>query len=194
MTQQVSKNLTFLTPPGIGSFVTLLEPKPDDKGKMWYSLSILISKAREKELAPLRALIETAAKGMFGPNAMQQMQGGVLRNPIRDGDQRFLADSGLYKAYKGMLYISARTNRKPQVLDAAKNPIFSDEDVYSGCMVRAHVSVFAYNKAGNRGVGLGLNHVQVLQKLERLDGRKSAEEVFTEWSDSATATDDDPTR
>lgn len=186
MTQKL--NLSWQTPPGIGSFVTLLEPKPDDKGKMYFSLSILFSKARTKELDPLRKLVELAAVEKFGPNAMALMQSvpPVLRNPIRDGDVMFMQDAGLYKAYKNCLFISARREAKfgkPGILDAAKNEVFTAEDVYSGCLLRASISVFAYNKAGNKGVSFGLSNVQVLRKGERLDNRKDAKEEFSEWVD-----------
>lgn len=186
---QKQKNINLILPPGIGSFVTLLEPKPDDKGKMWFSTSLLYGKARSAELEPLRKAIETIAVGAFGDKAMQLMAGGVLRNPLRDGDLRFAQDSGLYKAFKNCWFVGARTNRKPQVIDAAKNEVFTDEDVYSGCLMRASVSVFAYNKAGNKGVALGLNNVQVLKKLERLDGRKSATDEFSEWTDESASSD-----
>lgn len=190
------QNLSWQTPPGIGSFVTLLEPKANDKGQMYFSLSILFAKTRTKELDPLRALVQTAAVGLFGPNAMALMQSGVLKNPIRDGDAMYLQDAGLYKAYKGCFFISARRESKfgkPMIIDAAKNEVFTAEDVYSGCLLRASISVFAYNKAGNKGVSFGLNNVQVLRKGERLDNRKDAREEFSEWQDpDAPADGTDP--
>jgi hypothetical protein len=188
-------NLSWQTPPGIGSFVTLLEPKANDKGEMFFSLSILFSKARTKELDPLRKLVEQAAVAMYGPNAPALMAAGTLKNPIRDGDVMFMQDAGLYKAYKGCFFISARRGSKfgkPMVIDAAKNEVFTAEDVYSGCLLRASISVFAYNKAGNKGVSFGLNNVQVLRKGERLDNRKDAKEEFAEWVDPEAQTEADP--
>lgn len=183
---QKQKSINLILPPGIGSFVTLLEPKPDDKGKMWFSLTLLYGKSRIAELEPLKKAIETVAVGFFGANAMQLMNGGVLRNPLRDGDLRYAQDAGLYKAFKNCFFVGARTSRKPQIIDAAKNEVFSDEDVYSGCLMRASVSIFGYNKAGNKGVALGLNNAQVLKKLERLDGRKSATDEFSEWTEEGS--------
>ena len=42
----------------------------------------------------------------------------------------------------------------------------------------ATLNVFAYDKAGNRGVSFRLNNVQKLDDGERLDGRLKAEDDF----------------
>ena len=63
-------------------------------------------------------------------------------------------------------------------------------EVYSGCKVRATLSVFAYEKAGNRGVSFGLNNVQKLDDGERLDGRLKAEDDFGAIEDKPAEIDD----
>jgi hypothetical protein len=182
---------TLITPAGIGSYVSVLEPKADPQGKLKYSLALLIPKSRTKELDPLRAAIQEVAKAKWGPKAAGILQ--TTKYPaLRDGDLKMVETEEGPKVdpvYKGHFYMSLRTDRKPQVIDAAKQPVFTDEDVYSGCLMRCQVAVFPYEQSGNRGIGLGLNNVQVLKKMARLDGRLPAEQVFTEWVDP----DVDPT-
>jgi hypothetical protein len=51
---------------------------------------------------------------------------------------------------------------------------------YPGALVRASVSFYTYDNSGNRGVGVGLNNVQLIDGTKpRLDNRKPADEEFT---------------
>lgn len=177
--QTGKKRVAIQLPPGVGSYVFLVEPRANQRGQMQYSLSLVYSKTRAGELEPLRRAVAEVATARFGPRAAEEMRQNRLRSPIRDGD----TDRPDDRTYRGCLFVTARTNRKPMVIDAKKNEVFSEDDVYSGCLLRATVSVFAYDQQGNRGVSLGLNNVQVLKKLERIDGRKSAQEEFEEWSE-----------
>jgi hypothetical protein len=171
---------SIILPPGIASYANLIEPRADPQGKMKYSVSLLISKSRAKELEPLRALALEIATLKWGAKAK-----AILENAkyplIKDGDKKVDDEGKVDPIYKGMLVISSKTDRKPGVVDAARQPVFTDEDVYSGCLIRISGAIFAYDYQGNKGVSFGLNNVQVLKKLARLDGRKAAEEEFTEW-------------
>jgi len=178
---------TLVTPAGIGSYVAVLEPKPDPTGKLKYSLALLIPKSRTKELDPLRKAIQAVAVAKWGPKATAILQ--TSKYPaLRDGDLKVDEEGKVDPIYKGHFYMSIRSDRKPQVIDGAKQPVFTDEDVYSGCLLRCSIAVFPYEQSGNKGIGLGLNNVQVLEKRTRLDGRRAAEDEFTEWT-----SDVDPT-
>lgn len=165
---------------GIGSYVTLLEARPDQKGKLKYSVTILVPKSRGKELDPLRAEALEVAKAKWGAKG-EAILAGAKNKMIQDGDNYIPQNGEPDPSYKGNWFIRMRSDRKPQIVDAKKQPIFTDEDVYSGCLLRVSGNVFAYEREGNRGVSFGLNNVQVLEKRQRLDGRKAAEDEFTEW-------------
>jgi hypothetical protein len=181
---------SYQSPPGIGSYVTVLEPKADQKGKLKYSLTLLVSKARAAELESLRKAELEVATAKWGAKAAT-----VLKNAryplIKDGDKILDEETGKPKpGYAGMFVISTRTDRKPKVIDAQKQEVFDDSDetgIYSGCMIRFSAGMFAYEAEGNKGVSLGLNNVQVLKRLPRIDGRKKAEDEFTEWTDTEVA-------
>ncbi len=173
---------SMILPPGTGSYVTVLEPRADQSGKMKFSISLLIAKSRSAELEPLRKAALEVAVAKWGPKGA-----AILANAkyplIKDGDKKVDDEGHVDPIYKGMLVISSRSDRKPGVVDANRQPVYSDEDVYSGCLVRISGGLFAYDYQGNKGVSFGLNNVQVLRKGQRLDGRKAAEDEFTEWKD-----------
>ena len=165
---------------GVGSYVTVLEPKPDQKGKLKYSVTILVPKSLTKSLDPLKAEAVRVAKEKWGAKGEAIL--AAAKNPmIHDGDTYVGTSGEPDPSYKGNWFIRMRTDRKPQVIDAKKQPVFTDDDVYSGCLLRVSGNVFAYEREGNRGVTFGLNNVQVLEKRARLDGRKAAEDEFEEW-------------
>ncbi|MFR5069176.1 MAG: ssDNA-binding protein [Eubacteriales bacterium] len=47
-------------------------------------------------------------------------------------------------------------------------PIINPNSLYSGCYGRADINFFAYNAAGKKGVGCGLNNLQKLEDGEPL--------------------------
>lgn len=184
---------SIILPPGIASYANLIEPRADQQGKMKYSVSLLISKSRSKELDPLRAIALEVATAKWGPKAKALLEN--QKYPlIKDGDKKVDDDGKVDPIYKGMFVISAKTDRKPGIVDASRQPVFTDDDCYSGCMIRVSGNVFAYDYQGNKGLSFGLNNVQVLKKLARLDGRRAAEDEFTEWTEDGTpgATGTDP--
>lgn len=171
---------SIILPPGIGSYVTVLEPRPDQQGKMKFSISVLFPKNRSKELDPLRAMALAVASEKWGTKAADIL--ARAKYPIiKDGDLKVDDEGRVDPVYKGMLVVSARTDRKPGVVDAKRQPVYTDQDVYSGCTVRISGGVFAYDYQGNKGVSLGLNNVQVCFLGPRIDGRKAAEEEFDEY-------------
>ena len=51
-------------------------------------------------------------------------------------------------------------------------------DIYSGCYGRVCISLFAYNNAGKRGIGIGLEAVQKLRDGDALGGSVSVSDAF----------------
>jgi hypothetical protein len=69
-------------------------------------------------------------------------------------------------------------------VDAKLQKVFEDTECYSGCTFRASVSVYAFDKEGGKGVGIGLNNIQVVSKGPRLDNHADAEQDFKEFQDA----------
>lgn len=177
---------TIILPPGIGSYVTVLEPRADQQGKLKYSITVLLPKSRAAELKPLEAAILEVAKEKWG-NKAEAIIKAAKYPVIRDGDKKVDADGQPDPVYAGHLYFAAKSDKKPGVIDAMKQPVFTEEDIYSGCFLRISANVFSYEYQGNKGISLGLNNVQVLRKGDRIAGRKAAEAEFSEWKDDKAA-------
>jgi len=106
--------------------------------------------------------------------------------------------------YKGRYCISANSNEEypPEIVDQNVNPLIDQKQLFAGCVVNAGVSFFGYD-TGSNGVGCGLNHVQLVTNVgvQRLDGSKSAKEVFKKipsqnasTSAQASTPDNDPSQ
>lgn len=139
-------------------------PGPDAK----YSCSLLIDKQDQLTVGRLQDAIEQAkADGISGK------WGGKLptnlRLPLRDGDTERSGDE-----YKGHYFINCTTKRRPKVVDRDCAEILDPMEVYAGCWVRATLTAYPYDFAGNRGISFGLCNVQKLGDGDPLGGDGSS--------------------
>lgn len=96
-----------------------------------------------------------------------------LRMPFRDqGEKTFDG----YEA--GAVWFNASSKQKPGLVDGKNTDIIDESEFYSGVYARATLRVYAYDAAGNRGVGIGLQNVQKLRDGEPLSGRLKAQDEF----------------
>lgn len=167
----------MITPLVRFSYLFAFEPKETPSGDMKYSTSLLIPKDNKKGLAEIKKAIQAAVDKGLSINKFSKAQVPGLRLPLRDGDVEFESgDRG--EEYKGHFFLNASSKNKPGIVDAQAKPIFDQDDFYSGCFGLADINFFPYNKAGNRGVGVGLNNLMKKKDGDRLDNRQSAESAF----------------
>lgn len=172
----VIKNVRF-------SYLHWAEPKETPSGDLKFSASILIPKDDKENLAAIDQAIKDATKKGVEDNKFSRAQAKSLRLPLRDGSEEH--ESGARgKEYDGHFFLNANSNRQPGTVDEKRQPIIDVNDFYSGCFGHAHVNFFPYNTAGNRGIGVGLNNLMKTKDGDRLDGRKSAEDAFSEFGDA----------
>jgi hypothetical protein len=167
----------ILTPAFTASYVRLLEPAADLSGNMKYSVSMIFDKDKT-DLDIINAAIKAAAEAKFGKKLPKN-----FKNPLRDGDEERDGEE-----YENSWFINCSTTRRPQITDLENDNelVTSDDDelgIYSGCVCRASVTFFGFDKSGNKGVGCGLNNVQLLKRGERIDGGTSAEADFSDDED-----------
>lgn len=164
---------SIITPPGLMCFPNLFEPRAAVPGQEpRYNLIILMDEAaqRSREFRELQDEIMVAAQEQFGAKLPAN-----LRMPIRDAAEK--SEYGGFEA--GKVFISPWTKQKPGLVDNMNAEIFAKDDVWPGQIVRGFVRPFGYDQSGNRGVGLMLEHVQVLKRdMPRIDGRKAASAAF----------------
>jgi hypothetical protein len=174
--------LTIITPPAIASYAYVWKPTASMKagGEPQYRITLIFPKGTD--LSKLRGAAKLAATNRWGA----KLPSG-LKLPFRNGD----TDRPDDPLFKGSIFVTARTNTKPGIVDKNVQPILDEMEFYSGCKCKASLYAFAFDTNGNRGVSFLLNNLQKLGEGERLSGRRSAEDEFSE-EESEDGEDDDP--
>ena len=175
---------SLITPVGTLCFPSLFEARSAVPGQEpRFNCIILFDEAAQKsaEFKALQNEIMTAATEKFGAKLP-----GNLRMPIRDASEK--------KEYAGFtagkVFIAPWSKQKPGLVDNLNSEIFTKDDVWAGQLARAYVRPFGYDTSGNKGVGLMLEHVQIVKKnMPRIDGRKAASEVFGAMPSDADMSD-----
>lgn len=146
-----------------------------------YMTNVLIPKGEKETIKALQDAIEAAKKaGIISKWGGKEPK--KLDMPLRDGDEK---DD---ENYADHLFVNAKSNTRPGIVDKNKVPVVDEEEVYSGVWAIISVSFYAYDKNGNRGVACGLNNIMKFKDDERFGGRVSAESDF---ADIDTEDDDD---
>jgi len=172
------------------SFPYIFEPKANLSGVMKYSCSLLISK---DDVAGVNALQETVNKAIA--KGKEKVWEGKLPkfryDPIRDGDKELESGEKTDPVYKNTLFINCSSDTAPQVVQASASgpkPLLDTSALFAGCWVRADINAFPYKRAGNAGVGWGLNNLLLVKEDTRLDGRMRATDAFAEYGVDESAT------
>lgn len=157
------------------SYLHIWEPSAVQEGQeKKYSASLIIPKSDKATIAKIEAAIKAAAeqgKAKFGGKIPPN-----LKIPLRDGDAERPED----EAYENSWFINANAKTKPGIVDSQAQPIMNQDEVYSGCYVRASITFYAFNTSGNKGIACGLNHIMKVKDGEPLGGRSTAESDFAE--------------
>ena len=123
------------------------------------------------DLSDLKRAANEAARDKWGDKVPKN-----LRTPFRQGDEDREGKDG----YDGSVFIGARTKDKPGVVVGPnREPCTEESDVYGGCWVKASVTAFAYDQAGNKGVSFALNNVWKIRDGEPFGSRRNAGEEFS---------------
>ncbi len=161
------------------SYAHVFEPSAVEEGaEKFYNICLLIPKKDKQGIAKLEKAIEAAieqgVKSKFGGAKPKKM-----KLPLRDGDEEKEAEE-----FQGMMFLNAKSKRRPQVVDENLNAIIDSEEFYSGCYGRASINFYAYDYNGTKGIAAGLGNLQKLEDGERLDGGgSSAEDDFSSDDD-----------
>ena len=101
---------------------------------------------------------------------------------VHDGDGARPSDGAAFgQECKGhwVFTASCKADRPPFVVDGMVQKIINPAEVYSGCYANVNVNFFAYNQAGKKGIGCGLNGIQKTRDGEPLGSTVTAEEAFS---------------
>jgi hypothetical protein len=173
-TEKTGKRLNrIMTPKFTASYAHVFEPTESMSGDMKYSLAMVFKKG--SDLDEIKAGIRQAIISKWGTNKADWPKN--LRTPLRSGND----DRDGEGIYKNAMFMNASSNRRPGVVDSNANDrerLEDDDEFYSGCIARATIKFFPYDKKGNRGVGVGLQNIQKLKDGTPLDGRVDPNDDF----------------
>lgn len=171
----------IVTPPVRLAFPALFEPKPVAKGSTELKFMATLLIPPTVELKPFYECVKAAMLDKWA----KLLQLPAKNNPIKRCDEKEL------DGYEpGWFFINTKTQYQPNVVDQRRQEIIDKDRIFAGCWCRFHLNAYGYDHPqGGKGVSFGLNSVQLVREDARLDGRKTATDVFDEIE---TAGDDAP--
>jgi hypothetical protein len=161
------------------SYVTVDEPRAiTEGGKLYYSVSVII----EKDNPAVAEYIE-ACRNIMKEQKWDDAQIKLADKGIRDGSKERPEDD----AYTNRYFLNAKSERKPLLIDKARREV-SPEKIYSGCYCNVSISMYPYDKAKRKGVGVGLRGIQFVEDGNPLGSTVSKDE-FDQLETDDTADD-----
>ena len=159
------------------SYAHLYEPYSNNGGEPKYSVTVLMPKSDAAAKARLDAAFEAAKQKGIGEK-WNGVLPPVIASAIHDGDGVRPNGEPFGAECRGCWVFTASSKNPVNLVDAGMNPIVQKGELYSGCYARVCVSLFAYNSAGKRGIGIGLEAVQKLRDGDPLGGGVSVADAF----------------
>lgn len=168
------------------AFPDLFEPRAFKGGDGDPKFQCVVLIPEDVDLRPFYKCIEAAMIERFGKPIKLPRN----KNPLKE-----CADKDYEGFHEGWRYINARSGFMPTVVDRKRDALLdpdlfevdpktaiarAKEKIFAGCWCRFHLQAYAWEHPwGGRGVSFSLSAVQLVKKGERLDGRRSVEDVFS---------------
>ena len=163
------------------SYCNLFQPKApfnNPQGEPKYSVTVLVPKTN----TTAKAVIDNAIAQAIDAGVSSKWNGVRPPQPaicVHDGDGPRPSDGSAFgEECKGCWVFTASTKQPPFVVDEYVQNIIDPTKVYSGMWGNVNVTFFAYNNAGKKGIGCGLNGVQKIRDGEALGSQITAQEAF----------------
>lgn len=162
------------------SYVHLDAPyaNPNTNADPKYQVTVLMPKSDAQAKARLDAAYQAAVQKGVAEKWNGTMP-PIVACSIHDGDGvRPSTGEAFGPECKGHWVFTASSKNPVSMVDANMNPIVQKGELYSGCYARVCISLFPYNTAGKRGIGIGLEAVQKLRDGDPLGGGVSVADAF----------------
>lgn len=153
-------------------YVDLKEPRAVQQGKPpRYSVMLLIRKD-SPELTAIKKAILFAMEEDFGKivdleGRCNPIKDCVVVDKIREAKGKTLMFEKLENP-GDYVFINASSQNRPSILDRDLNEMIDLKPLQSGCYVRVNINAWTWENSGERGVSIGLNHVQFWAEGESL--------------------------
>jgi len=175
MAQRPSRRIT--SPIGTAAFPSLFETREGLDGKHYYELTLVMEEGTDVSEIK-KAIVDVAKENWKEEDVVASLRSGKLRSPLRTDE-----DGSKFGA--GSMFIKLKSKQRPGCVDNNCVEILDPSEIVSGNKVRATVTVFPYETAGQRGVTIWLNNVQ--KTGEGTPIRKSATSDFSPVENSNPA-------
>lgn len=173
--------LKFTTPKFRAAFANVFHAKAAEGSDVEkFSVSMIFDEDAVKtpEFKKIKKAVDSLLKEKFG--SLPAKQFAKLKNPLRDCEEKDDMDG--YD--EGHTFANASTLHRPGIVDKNRNQIVEEDDeFYSGCYARATITLYSFDKQGNKGVAFGLQNLQKLADGEHFSGRTKAEDDFDDFDD-----------
>lgn len=173
------------------SYCNIWEPKaPNGGGEPKYSVTLLIPKTDTDTLNKIKQAMAAAADNFRARNGANSLPQKPVHT-LHDGDG--VRDSGdpYGEECKGCYVITVSSKQKPVIVDAFRNEITEQTEVYSGCYGRAAINFFGFNSNGKKGISAGLLSIQKLCDGEAFGTVGSANDFDDGFQDAGAGAADD---
>lgn len=155
------------------SYANVYEPRSINGGAPKYSCVLLIDKTDTDTLGKINEavaqLIQEEQKTLGTTKG--------LKLPLRDGDEEKEDPE-----YAGKMFMNVSNTKVPILLQENGQRSIDPRDMYSGCYARVAFDLFAYNKAGNKGIGAGLKVIKKERDGEPLGGMLTEAEALSKFN------------
>lgn len=162
-------------------------PFNNPAGDPRYSVTILVPKSNTAAKAAIDQAVALAIEAGVSAkwNGVRPPQPAIC---VHDGDGPRPSDGSAFgEECRGCWVFTASSKQAPFVVDAQVQPIIDPTQVYSGMWGNVSVNFFAYNQAGKKGIGCGLNGVQKTADGDPLGSHITAQDAFQPVSAQTTA-------
>lgn len=160
----------LITPVVRASYVNLAKAKASMGSKdEKFSLNLIFE---PEDAAAVYAEILKVAKAQFGDQAEALFASGGLSQPLKDGSKPNKKTLVVDPTTVGKWVISAKAAADKQPVCVASDGVtaLNPAGIYSGCYVRAQISIYTFSMPENQGVAVGVNYVQFVKDGEKLGG------------------------
>ena len=156
------------------SYAYLTKPRKNDRGEEKFSVTIILPKSDKATYDALKAAELEAAKKKF-PGKEPGFY-TALPSTIYDGNGRRKNGEAFGAECKDAWVFTCSSSDRPGCVDENLQPLM--EPIKSGDYGRVQINAYGFDTAGNRGVAMGLQNVQLLERGESLSGREDAATAF----------------
>ena len=194
------KDTEIVTVPCRLAFPSLFVPTaahPTTPDKLFYQATIVIPPG--SDMAPFKTALVAAMTAQWGKAI--PLEGNGM--PIKSCNTKSYAGFD-----DGGFFIKVKSKFPPQVVDQAKTSVMTagphaspeeiaravpaaEARVYAGAWCNFYIECYAWDNAAGKGCSFNLNSVQLVRDDARLDGRKSADDVFGTLEGAAAAPSSD---